>query len=164
MEPSEFASQVIRELLPVAQLLVITVVGWVGRALTQFIMQRVKNERVAEALGRMNDTVWDVVLELEQTLVRDLKAAMAPDSPGGARVTAEEAAHIKSEAILRTKALLGPEGVKRLMKALDLTSELALDAHISTKVEAAVMEFKLAKGPVLEELVGTVETTKETIQ
>jgi hypothetical protein len=154
-----FVGQLVAELLPAVQLLVIALAGWALRALTVFITQRVKDERVSGALVQASETVWDVVLELEQTLVKELKAATDPDSDGGVKVTATEAAHIKSEALLKAKALLGPAGLKRLAEAMGTTDTAALDAMLSTKIEAAVMQLKLTQGSTIPGALLQTETT-----
>jgi hypothetical protein len=148
MEKQEFVGQVISELLPVVQLVFIALIGWLMKAIGQFIAAKVKNEKVEGAMTRINATVWDVVMELEQTLVADIRWATDPNGDGGSAITADEAARIKSEALIRSKALLGKEGIAHLKDAfgLDKQDDAALDAHLSTKIESSVAQLKLEKG------------------
>ena len=139
MQTSDFIGQLIEAALPVLQTAVLALVTWASAEAAKFIRQRVKNEAVASGLERLNETVADVVLELEQTMVKELKAATSEDSPGGKAITREEAEDIKLEALARVKALIGEDGVKRLLFVLGMTDESALDALIATKVEAAVV-------------------------
>lgn len=146
MDKSSFVGQVINEALPALQLLVIALVGWLGKQAAAFLAARIKNEKLISALEHINDTVWSVVLELEQTLVADIKAATDEGSEGGRAITDSEYAHIKSEALLKAKTLLGTEGIKHLKEAFGLENDGALDALLSTKIEASVLQLKLEKG------------------
>lgn len=145
MEKSQFVGQLVSELLPVVHLIVVTLVGLALRKVSELVSTKVKNERIAGVLERVGQFTWEVVLELEQTLMKELKAAASEASDGGAAITAAELAHVKSEAVLRIQALLGPDGLKSMAKELGLTPE-GISSYLSTKVEAAVMQLKLEKG------------------
>jgi hypothetical protein len=145
MDKSTFVGQLINEALPALQLLVIALVGYLARQAATFLQQRVKSSKLADALLRANDTVWNVVLEMEQTLRREFELATGPDSEGGYTITPAEAAHLKSEALVKAKALLGAEGIKLIKEAFQLDGDGAIDAFLSTKIEASVAQFKLNK-------------------
>lgn len=83
---------------------------------------------------RLTDFAEKVVLELDQTIVDQLKK----DS----KWNAEEAKKVKQMALDKLKSYLGAEGVKELMAILGIDSP-TLENLLSTLIEAAVRKFKL---------------------
>lgn len=145
MDKSTFVGQLVNEALPALQLLAVTLIAWLARSAASFLAQRVKSSKLSDALLRANDVVWNVVLEMEQTLVREFQRATTEGSDGGRAITAEEAAHIKSEALVKAKAILGAEGLKLIKEAFHLEGDGAIDAFLSMKIEASVAQYKLNK-------------------
>lgn len=145
MDKSTFVGQLVNEALPALQLLAITLIAWLAKSATSFLAQRVKSSKLSDALLRANDTVWNVVLEMEQTLVREFQSATSEDSPGGRAITDDEAVHIKSEALVKAKAILGAEGIKLIKEAFHLENDGAVDAFLSMKIEANVAQYKMNK-------------------
>ena len=135
----ELVSQVVAALLPILQLLVVALVGWAAKEVAGFIAQRIKNEALKAALDRLNVTVFDVVLDVEQTVVSKLKDASA----GGKPITDAVWADVKDTAIAKVKALLGPAGIAKLLSVLGITD---VDNLIATKVESHVAQLKRSKG------------------
>ncbi len=146
MDKSTFVGHLLNEALPALQLLAVTLIAWLAREAATFLSQRVKSQKLADVLLRVNDTVWNVVLELEQTLKSELMDATSESSDGGRAITASEAAYIKNEAILKARSLLGKDGIALLKEVFKLESDAAVDAHLSTKIEASVAQFKVNKG------------------
>lgn len=106
-------------------------IGKLFAKLASLIQVKVDNAALEGVLLRLNDVVGTVVLELEQTLVKDLKAALADDG----KLSAEEKARIKDAAISKIKQLLGQDGLNKLLQVLGLKSP---DALLESKIEAAV--------------------------
>jgi len=63
----------------------------VARRLDVWLASKIENENVERMTRRLNAVIWDVVLELQQTQVDELKVATDPDSPGGRKITPVEA-------------------------------------------------------------------------
>lgn len=113
--------------------------SWASIELAKFIKAKTKNEALAGALVRLNDVVFTVVKSLNQTVVDGLKAANADG-----RVTPEEVAKIKADALALVKSHIGPKGLDELLYVFGLKDEAALDKFVSDKVEAAVGDVKAA--------------------
>ena len=113
--------------------------AWAGVRLTALIKAKVQNEVYSGMLTRLTDSVLLVVREAEQTVVKGIKAARDPRSPGGQRLTEDEAERIKDEVLEKLKRLWGPEGLKELMKVLGLT-EGVLDDFLLAQIEAMVVQ------------------------
>lgn len=145
MDKSTFVGQLVNEALPALQLLAVTLIAWLAREAANFLSQRVKSSKLSDALLRANDTVWNVVLEMSQTIRREFELATGADSDGGYAITDEEAKHIKSEALTKAKAILGAEGLKLIKDAFQLEGDGAIDAFLSMKIEASVAQYKLNK-------------------
>lgn len=118
-------------------------IAWVGLALRNYIAAHTKNEFLKGALIRLDDTILAVVREIEQTVIIGLKAASADGV-----VTPEEIADIKKQALDTVRAHLGPKGLADLAKVFGLEGT-ALDAFISTKIEAAVHSLH-AEAPAVD--------------
>lgn len=145
MATSQLIGDIVQSLLPAASLLLVTLIGWATRELARFIAQRVQNEALAAAMTRLNNTVYEVVLDLEQTVVGKLKDVTSPGGDGAGGITEAEAADVKAAALAKVKALIGPEGLKRLLYVM-AGDQKQLDALIDTKVEAAVRLGKAGGG------------------
>lgn len=117
--------------------------SWGAVELTKLIKAKTKNEALAGALTRLNDVVFGVVKELNQTIVAGLK-----DANADGKVTKEEADQIKANALAKVKSYIGPKGIDEILFVLGLKDESALDAFISSKVEAAVGDVKASTSAV----------------
>lgn len=111
--------------------------AWVSVKLTAYIKAKVKQQAYANVLLRLNDSVLTLVREAEQTLVREIKLARGDASPGGVRLTQEEAANIKEAVVVKFTRLWGPAGIEELMRILGLNSGVFED-FLNAKVEEAV--------------------------
>lgn len=97
---------------------------------------------VRDMLFRAGNEVKAAVLEVEQAFIDRVKAARAPDSPGGVEITKEEAAEAKALAIAAAKKNIGMKGLQRLARILGLES---IDEWLGTHVEAAVKSLSIAQ-------------------
>lgn len=93
-----------------------------------------KNLRYAGALARLAELTLKVVLELNQTVVDQLKKDGKWDK--------EEAAKIKALALIRIKSYLGPAGITELYEVLGLDPKL-VDDLIGSYIEAQVLEAQV---------------------
>jgi hypothetical protein len=110
--------------------------------LTAYIRRLHINAATKGILERLSDVVASVVLEMEQTAVAEVKAAMADDSDGGKSITKEEAERIKETAVSKVRSYLGPKGVALLMEVLGLKDRKAADELIGGMIEAEVRVLK----------------------
>ena len=129
----EVAATVAEFMLPVFAGLL----AWLSARVTSYIKAKVANETYSNMLTRLTDSVFTLVREAEQTTVAELKRARSEDSPGGTRLTPEEAAAIKATVIGKFKSLWGPEGIEMLMKVLGLRDGM-FEEFIAAKVEEVV--------------------------
>ncbi len=97
-----------------------------------YLTSKYRGNRIAQALAVLDQIVIDVVKELNQTVVEDLKKARSDG-----KLTADEAAQIKSKAADLIMKRIGA-GIPRMLQKV-FGSLLAL---ISTKIEAAVYDLK----------------------
>lgn len=114
------------------------VFAWVAVKLGKLITAKIANEYLKGVLVRLNDTVFTIVKELEQTVVRELKAA---NDDG--KVTPEEREKIKEAALAAVKSHIGMKGLAEVGKVLGLSAE-TVDSFIGAKVEAAVHDLRAA--------------------
>ncbi len=121
--------------------LILALLGWLGMKLSTLIRTKIKNEMIGGMLARLNDSVFTAVKSVEQTMVRQLKAAKDPESPGGTQITKEEGEQVKSAALAEIKSYWGPRGLSELGSVLGLESG-GLDKLLESKVEAAVHDTK----------------------
>lgn len=110
-------------------------VAWGVSRLHVFIKNKVESEYVEGVLVRATNLVEEVVLELKQTIVDDLKES------GG--WNAETAVMVRDAALAKVKEYLGPEGMRELLEVLGLDDE-GLQSILITMVEAAVARIKAA--------------------
>lgn len=119
--------------------LLLALLGWTAARLGQFIAARVNNEYLRGVLLRLDDAVFAAVRELQQTVVDDLKSASADG-----RLSQADKARLKQDALLTIRSHLGDRGLAELARVLGLdTGEI--NKLISTKVEAAVHDLKVAR-------------------
>jgi hypothetical protein len=114
-------------------------VAWVGKKLIDLINAKVKNEYLRGALARLDAHVFDVVKELQQVEVAQLKEALADGV-----LSPEEKARLKKTALDKLKSYLGAKGLCELSEVLGF-NEGALESFLGTKVESAVHDLRLAE-------------------
>lgn len=132
--------QVMPHLVELAGTLLMGALTWAGVAVKNLIATKVQNEAVKGVLTRLDDAVFAVVKELEQTVAAGLREAAADG-----KITPEEVAKIKQAALDKVKSYVGPKGLDTALAVLGLKDASALDALISGRVEAAVHDVKAAK-------------------
>lgn len=93
---------------------------------------KIKDSNIRNAITTAEDCVTTVVLELAQTVTDDLKAKSADG-----KLTPEDAAKIKEDAVTKVQALLSD----------DVTNTLSTifgdaEAWVRSKIEAAVKQLK----------------------
>lgn len=129
--------EVVMNLAELAAPVLMALLGWVSVRVAYYIREKVGQEAYAGALLRLNDSVLTLVREAEQTYVREMKLARSNASPGGVRLTKDEATRIKQAVIDSFMRLWGRDGLVKLMKVLGL-NEGALEDFIGAKIEEAV--------------------------
>lgn len=131
--------------------LITAALGWVAVKLGNLIRAKTKNEYLASTLARLNDSVFDAVKSVNQQSKRMLEEARDPASPGGEKITKEEADMLKNAAMEHVKSYWGKKGMKELGKVLGFggllgfgKDEAGVEKLISDKIEAAVHDVKKA--------------------
>lgn len=94
----------------------------------------IKDSNIKSALNTVENCITTVVLELSQTVVDDLKASSADG-----KLTPDEIAKIKSDAVSKVEALLSTDVSSTLNQVFG-----DAQAYISSKIEAEVKKLKLA--------------------
>jgi len=123
---------------------ILALLAWLGLKLSHWLRAKISNELVGGMLARLNDSVFTAVKAIEQTVVREIKAAKEPNSPGGPKITTEEADRVKKAAIDALKSYWGVKGLAELGEVLGLTGD-GLNNLLESKVEAAVHDLKVAE-------------------
>jgi hypothetical protein len=146
----EHVWNILGEALPAIETALAALLSWAAIELTRWIRAHTANTIVSGILTRLTDVVRQVVADVAQTAADDLKRATSPDSPGGRKITADEAAGLKADAIAKVKSYLGPKGIALLMKTSGIRSASALDDMIGSKIEAEVRALKTPGGLILK--------------
>ena len=95
---------------------------------------KIKDSNVQSALNAAEDCVTTVVLEMAQTVSDDLKAKSADG-----KLTADDAAKIKEDAVAKIQALLSDDVTNTLNTVFG-----DAEAWVRSKIEAAVKQLKTA--------------------
>lgn len=111
------------------------VISLVGLKYRAWIAEKVKNARIAGVLERLGNFAFQVVAELNQTIVAQLKK--------DGKWNAEEAAKVKQMAVDKLKSYLGAEGLKEAMTILGIDNATLLNL-LGTMIEQSVMSEKQA--------------------
>ncbi len=127
--------------------LLFAIVSWLAFKLAGLIQAHVSNHAAQTALLRLNDAVFDVVRDVEQTVV-----AAAKDASEDGKLDAADVAAIKAAALGKLKSYLGPKGIAELVKMLGTPSQTAVDTMLASKIEAAVHDLKAEKNFKFEPL------------
>lgn len=128
-------------------------VVWASGLFSGLIRTKMKNEHAAGILVRLNESVADAVLAVNQQTRELLGKAREPSSPGGRALTAAEARHLKSAAVNYVLSYWGEKGIRELAKVLGLTKDTdekttaMVRTMVDTKVEAAVNKMKRGGDP-----------------
>lgn len=129
---ADLAFKLIEVLSPV----LMAALTWVAAKVAQLISAKVKNEWVRGVLARLDDAVLNAVREVEQSVVAEIKAARADG-----KLTADERARVKAQAIESIRSHLGVKGLGELGRVLGL-EDGCLEKLLSTRVEAAVHDLR----------------------
>lgn len=119
-------------------------VTWAAAHLGAWIRSKVRNDAVAGVLDRLAQLAFNVVQEVQQTVVSSL--------PDKADKTALLAA--RDQALATLKSHLGEKGLRELMVVLGLKDDDAVVRLLLSYIESSVLTLKVANGPV------TTTTTK----
>ena len=115
---------------------ILALIGWIGLLIEKQIRAKIKNEALQNALSRLDTVIIDAVKEVQQTFVSGLK-----------KPTAEDFKKAKSMALATIETHLGKRGQEELKLILGLEDLYPL---INTKLEAHVLDIKMAKLPTLK--------------
>lgn len=107
-----------------------------AKALTNWVGQKVSNEKVKGALILGTDAVVQAVAEVQQVVVNELKAAAADG-----KLTSEEITKVKNLALEQAKRNLGANGMKLIQAALGF-SVAQVEQWLSGRIEAVIAENK----------------------
>lgn len=115
---------------------VVIILAWLARKLEDFIVARVGNENLRNALIRLDHAVLTAVKEIQQTTVDAIKKANADG-----KLTDAEKAEIRSAAARSAWDLLGPKGVAFLQEVLGVDED-EVQKIIDSRIEAAVHDLR----------------------
>lgn len=137
----EALAVVVQYLAPV----VVALIGLASLKATQWITAHTKNAALQGVLVRLNEAVTASVSDVAQSYADELKAA----SEDG-KLSIAEAAEAKANALAKTRALLGPAGVKELAKVLGLEPGGPVNDYLNAKIEQTVRELPRPLLPIVE--------------
>jgi len=118
-------------ILPSLGTLATALVSWGAVEATRYVRKKTKNEAVNDAVAHVCHTVNTTVQSLEQSMVKEMKAAAADG-----KLTKAEAMDVKNQAY-RTVMDQVPVATKELA-AIAVTS---LNRFVADKIEAAVQDL-----------------------
>jgi hypothetical protein len=107
-------------------------VTWAAAHLGAWIRSKVRNETTAGVLDRLAQLAFNVVQEVEQTIVSSL-----PDKADKAALLAA-----RDQAIATLKSHLGEKGLRELMTVLGLKDENAVARILTSYIESSVLQLK----------------------
>ena len=105
----------------------------------KYLKTKTDNEKVHAAIGQLNDLTYTTVLELEKTFER----SMEPDKDGRIRLTPEEKAEIKRQAIDKVTSRLSDFTKKQVPIATK-----SVEDYVSAKIEAFLQEMRTERPAV----------------
>jgi hypothetical protein len=114
---------------------VLSAVGVGATLLFRKLIQKSDSRLLDAVLGRARGLSYDVVSELNQTVVEQLKAAAADG-----KLTKDEAGDLLDAAVERIKASLGTKALRLLTKQLGSMEQV--EGLLETLVESAVRSLK----------------------
>lgn len=121
---------------------------WLGKRLDGWLGSMTKNELIKGVMIRFKDSVLDGVKRVNQTLKSEIMAAKAPGSPGGTKITEEEAKGLKEAVWEDLKDEYGGmDGIQKALKVLGL-GDASWMKWVDGKIEAAVSDAKLSEKAV----------------
>jgi len=143
MEPELVSNQTdtIFTVLSVVLPIVGAAVTWVFGRLGGWLSSKSKNEKVAGMIARLVDSVKVAVVSVNETAKAEIQKARDPKSPGGAKITKEEAEALKEACLAKVKAYWGKKGLKTAAKVLGFGDE-GLAMFLGDQIEKAVKENK----------------------
>ena len=97
-----------------------------------YLSNKYRNNKLVQTLLILNQLVMDVVKELNQSVVEDLKAARADG-----KLTVDEAKQIKDKAVDLVLSRLDNDFIRVIQGAFGSIYQV-----ISTKIEAAIFDLK----------------------
>ncbi len=118
--------------------LIVGLLGWLAMRVGKWLGASTDNEYAKGVLLRLNDAVFSTVMQLEQTLVAELKAANADG-----KLTADERKRVRDVAIDLVRDQIGPKGLEKAAKVLGL--DMRIDEFISGRVESEVAKGRHAE-------------------
>lgn len=149
MQPAPFLVQVLDALAPLAVTLVSLLAGWVAIHLKA----KFASETGRNIVDKVTTLASTVVLELEQTLVADLREKAADGV-----LTAGEADEAKDLALAKLRAHLGPKGKAEILSAFGFEDDKQFDSWLTSTLEAELLKAKALVGrkvmATIEERVG----------
>jgi len=115
----------------------LALLGWVALRVQQLIAAKVKNEKVAGILGRLNEVAFDAVKEVQQTFVSKLE-----------KPTTEDFVKAKDQALAAIKSHMGAKGLVEAKKVLGIENEGDLEKMLLGLLESRVHDLKMSKAAV----------------
>ena len=99
------------------------------------ILKNVRNTEAQAVLLRLNDAVFDLVGEMSQVVLSDVR-----DSAG--KLPAGVAKRARDDVLAKLREQLGPDGVQKAREVLGV-DDAALEKLLVSKIEAAVAQLKV---------------------
>jgi len=125
--------------------------GWIGKK----IASGVKNDYVSGMLVRLDDSVFEAVIAVNQTMKTMIGKARDPGSPGGTSITVAEADLLKEAAWSHVKSYWGSKGIKKIAAIAGFGGAFGIgkpdaagfESMVKNKIEAAVGTVKVSANP-----------------
>jgi hypothetical protein len=129
---------------------------WAAAQLGAWIKSKTRNDTVAGVLDRLTQLAFNVVQEVQQTVVSSL-----PDRANKAALLAA-----RDQALSTLRSHLGEKGLRELMIVLGLKDDDAVIKLLLSYIESSVLTLKTANGPMTTTVLkadGSSMLTEKTI-
>lgn len=116
---------------------ILALIGWIGVRLNQYIVAKVKNEKMQGMLSRLNEVAVDAVKEVEQTFMGALE-----------KPTKEDMVKAKDMALASIKTHMGQRGLNEMKKVMGIEKPEDLEKMLLSLLESRVHDLKMSKASV----------------
>ena len=125
-------TQLLQQSIDLVTPLLMALVAYGVHQASAWLKARTTNELAHGIISRLDEAIVEVVREMHQTAVAQLKEAAADG-----KLSKSEAGKIRDTAIAKVRSYLGPKGVAELQRIVGPD----IKAIIETKIESFLLDF-----------------------
>lgn len=119
---------------------------WLGKLVGDLLKTKIKSELLSGMVSRFWDSIFATVRATNQRMPEIIGRARDPNSPGGTKITKEEAEKLEADAWQGFKDYWGPKGLKELTKVMGWDQPGQLENMFGNGVKTALDRLKDRSG------------------